>query len=274
MKKQSLLMLTLVIGLSLLLALPLYAGDRRTTIQEGSEAKAQVDVPEIYNEVLEYRQSKDKKAYGPISFTSSTTGAWAFEHLDDTIDVFDMESVDGGLGRSCVSGCIMEGEVTNVPTGALVFGVEIEACDVDAGSQISVRFLRGPSVSGFGNTEAVVATGVGYNGGCSFFSEPANLIVDNFNNAYWFHLVDGNNFGDGTSFRLARLLWQRVVSPPFQQTFFDVLPSSGIFPFVEALAAAGITGGCGGGNYCPNNPLTRGQMAVFLSAALGLHWPG
>ena len=26
----------------------------------------------------------------------------------------------------------------------------------------------------------------------------------------------------------------------------------------------GITAGCGNGNYCPNNPVTRQQMAVFL----------
>jgi len=42
----------------------------------------------------------------------------------------------------------------------------------------------------------------------------------------------------------------------------------------EALYAAGITGGCGNFNYCPDAPLTRGQMAVFLAKALGLHWPG
>ena len=35
-------------------------------------------------------------------------------------------------------------------------------------------------------------------------------------------------------------------------------------PWIEALAAAGITGGCGGGNYCPTNVVTRQQMAVFL----------
>ena len=43
--------------------------------------------------------------------------------------------------------------------------------------------------------------------------------------------------------------------------------------FVEALVASGITAGCGNGNFCPDAPLTRGQMAVFLSKALGLHWP-
>jgi len=29
----------------------------------------------------------------------------------------------------------------------------------------------------------------------------------------------------------------------------------------------GITGGCGGDNFCPNDPITRAQMAVFLVAA-------
>jgi hypothetical protein len=38
--------------------------------------------------------------------------------------------------------------------------------------------------------------------------------------------------------------------------------------FIEDFAARGITGGCGGGNYCPNDPVTRQQMAVFLEAAL------
>jgi hypothetical protein len=35
---------------------------------------------------------------------------------------------------------------------------------------------------------------------------------------------------------------------------------------------SGITAGCGGGNYCLDAALTRGQMAVFLSKALGLHF--
>lgn len=39
---------------------------------------------------------------------------------------------------------------------------------------------------------------------------------------------------------------------------------------IEALAAAGITSGCGGTNFCPNQSVTRGQMAAFLVRALGL----
>jgi hypothetical protein len=51
------------------------------------------------------------------------------------------------------------------------------------------------------------------------------------------------------------------------------VPTTHLFyQYIEALAAAGITSGCGGGNYCPDAAVTRGQMAVFLAKALGLHW--
>ena len=54
------------------------------------------------------------------------------------------------------------------------------------------------------------------------------------------------------------------VPPPCTGVFPDV-PCSLVFaPWIEALAAAGITTGCGGGNFCPENLVTRRQMAVFL----------
>ncbi|HNA88395.1 MAG TPA: S-layer homology domain-containing protein, partial [Anaerolineales bacterium] len=34
--------------------------------------------------------------------------------------------------------------------------------------------------------------------------------------------------------------------------------------WIERLALEGITSGCGNGMYCPENPVTRAQMAVFL----------
>ena len=39
--------------------------------------------------------------------------------------------------------------------------------------------------------------------------------------------------------------------------------------FIEKFASLGITGGCGGGDYCPYASVTRGQMAVFIEAAIG-----
>ena len=55
--------------------------------------------------------------------------------------------------------------------------------------------------------------------------------------------------------------------PPCAGTFSDVPCPSTFANWIEALAAEGITGGCGGGKYCPGNPVRRDQMAVFLLKA-------
>jgi len=46
--------------------------------------------------------------------------------------------------------------------------------------------------------------------------------------------------------------------------FADVQPDYWAGAWIKQLAAEGITGGCGPGNYCPESPVTRAQMAVFL----------
>ncbi len=77
----------------------------------------------------------------------------------------------------------------------------------------------------------------------------------------------------GYDFKAVAVHYKLQVSPaPAVATFSDVPTTSPQFRFVEALVAAGITAGCGGGNFCPNQPVTRGQMAVFLATALGLQW--
>jgi hypothetical protein len=60
------------------------------------------------------------------------------------------------------------------------------------------------------------------------------------------------------------------IPPPCTGTVFDDVPCTGapFDPWIEELASLNITGGCGGGNYCPNNPVTRQQMAVFLLRTL------
>jgi hypothetical protein len=49
-----------------------------------------------------------------------------------------------------------------------------------------------------------------------------------------------------------------------EASFADVPPGHPLYDFVNTIANAGITGGCGGQNYCPGQAVTRGQMAVFL----------
>ena len=77
-------------------------------------------------------------------------------------------------------------------------------------------------------------------------------------------------------FSWVEIWWKRSVSPPPATADFNDVPTNHpFFQFIEALKASGITGGCQSlpPLYCPDAPLTRGQMAVFLSKALGLSWP-
>ncbi len=55
-----------------------------------------------------------------------------------------------------------------------------------------------------------------------------------------------------------------VPRPATGTAFTDVPASNPFAPWIEELAREGVTGGCGGGLYCPNNSVTRQQMAVFL----------
>ena len=52
-----------------------------------------------------------------------------------------------------------------------------------------------------------------------------------------------------------------------QVDFLDVPPAHPFRSFVNTLARDGVTGGCGGGSYCPDAAVTRAQMAVFLLVA-------
>ncbi len=52
---------------------------------------------------------------------------------------------------------------------------------------------------------------------------------------------------------------------PATGTVFPDVPASNPFArWIEELSRQGVTGGCGSGLYCPSNPVTRQQMAVFL----------
>jgi uncharacterized repeat protein (TIGR02543 family) len=46
--------------------------------------------------------------------------------------------------------------------------------------------------------------------------------------------------------------------------FSDVSTTYWAAAWIKQLAVEGITGGCGNGNYCPEVPVTRAQMAIFL----------
>jgi hypothetical protein len=52
--------------------------------------------------------------------------------------------------------------------------------------------------------------------------------------------------------------------------FGDVPPNYWAAAWIKQLVADGITAGCGNGNFCPDAPVTRAQMAVFLVKTFNL----
>lgn len=72
---------------------------------------------------------------------------------------------------------------------------------------------------------------------------------------------------------LLKAKYGRSYSPPpvgGGTGFGDVPPNYWAAAWIKQLAAEGITGGCGNGNYCPGTPVTRAQMAVFLVKTFNL----
>ena len=66
----------------------------------------------------------------------------------------------------------------------------------------------------------------------------------------------------------SRLGGQTVYDFPSTPYFTDVPASSFAFKAVQRLRLENITAGCGANSFCPSEPVTRGQMAVFIMRAL------
>jgi hypothetical protein len=70
---------------------------------------------------------------------------------------------------------------------------------------------------------------------------------------------------------LLRAMHGAGYAPPAPTHDFADVPVTGkewMEPWIEQFYAEGVTTGCGGGNYCPENRVTRAEMAVFVLRAL------
>ena len=174
----------------------------------------------------------------------------------------------------------------HLPGGAQITYVELDFYDDSPVGEVKAALgvcnFTGSSCSyyigdgqGCVDTVATVCSGNALTGGYSSKSADVSingLFVDNYLNRYI--LVVGNSTNDGsTAISQVIIGYVLQVSPaPGGASFNDVPTSHPFFQYIQALYASGITGGCGDGNYCPDAPVTRGQMAVFLSKALGLQF--
>jgi plastocyanin len=156
-----------------------------------------------------------------------------------------------------------------LPAGASITGMEVAGCDTGADAINANLFECLDPDAACPTLASVNTTGTP---GCGYFAVATTGVpnVDNLANSYLVRVF----LGSSQTLRAVRIFYRRPVSPaPAVATFGDVPASDPRYRFVEALARAGVTGGCGPGAYCPDEPITRGQMAVFLAVALGLYWP-
>jgi hypothetical protein len=164
-----------------------------------------------------------------------------------------------------------------LPGGALLTGLTRYIYDDSATGRMEVSFDRLDMLNGtYDNLYNFETDAVGTPGWQRVYADLTlgDHTVDNYLASYRVCVFQWTTTGGTLGHRGVTFWYKRQVSPaPASATFNDVGTGHPFFRFVEALYESGITAGCGGGNYCPDSPITRGEMAVFLAAALGLHFP-
>lgn len=223
------------------------------------------------------RNRVDPREFGTQDETITVISAVSFESLFPDPQVPNLAvtwQMSSNFGRYC-NGCstlFVEYYATlTVPAGAVIDYVGVNnATTADAVMGVAV-WQR----DRYGNPPTML---VGY----SFpahawdtdFAGPLGIQVSDHVDKELLIQVEQAPSPDNQYFAWVEVRWHRQVSaPPQVPTFGDVPTTDFAYQYIEALAASGITGGCGGNNYCPDANLTRRQMAIFLAKALGLHWP-
>ncbi len=193
----------------------------------------------------------------PDGTTGALPKAWVADFLD----------VDGGHPFYAFVTTLVSNAIT-VGVGGGNYGVDLSTLR----QQMAVFLLKGrhglcyvpPSCTGiFGDVpcpstfadwiEALAAEGI--TGGCGNGNFcPANPVRRDQMAPFLLKAEHGSSY----------------VPPACAGTFADVACPSLFADWIEQLNAETITGGCGGGNYCPLNLATRGQMAVFVVKTFNL----
>ena len=147
-----------------------------------------------------------------------------------------------------------------------------------ANEEAAVSYAANPDYGPGYITAKMIAAGylgVGNIDACQGDSGGPMVVSDNAN-AFGYRLAGVTSFGEGCASpdymgiytRVSKFeIWinNKMSSPP---PYNDVLTTSWAYDYINAIRDVGITGGCGNGNYCPQDLVTREQMAAFLVRAV------
>ena len=218
------------------------------------------------------------KTYGTAVTSYADVGEWEFTPIDSGTLYSDVQvSGTPAALKFATAGHLSFQAPLHLPSGAVLQSIELDACDSNTNHHVYGGAFHCDHVTG-------LCTEIGDQmNSSSSMSDPCQsyvqdvsglaYMVDNAGDRMVLQVVTTAG-DDTTSLAGMRVGYKLQVSPPpATADFADVPPSHPFFQYIEALVKSGITAGCGGGNYCPDVPLTRGQMAVFLAKALGLQFP-
>jgi hypothetical protein len=167
----------------------------------------------------------------------------------------------------------------HIPTGALVIGWTALVYDNSATGDLRIFLWRWTVSNNAGGTSEQLVdfstTGQpGYGGSIQYFNPAITWTNWNDQQAVYYNLrVYLGDTGSVVTFGGVTFWCLLQITPaPATATFNDVPTGYWAFRHIEALAASGITAGCGTGIFCPEQYVKRSEMAVYLAKALGLHW--
>ncbi|MDH3694812.1 MAG: S-layer homology domain-containing protein [Gammaproteobacteria bacterium] len=219
-----------------------------------------------------------EKAFGPSNSYSVIT-KHALVDANDTM--FDW-GVPDTTPACAIDGSVVRGITTvHLDSGVLLNRIDAFGTDNDPVLNVRVGLFEachsGPNAGGLPDVLATLVS----SGTPGEFEVGSDLskTIDRKNCSYYVGAsATFNNAGNCpdkedllTTIERIRFSWQRQIAPgPSMPSFFDVPNSHPFYDSIEALASSGITGGCGGSNFCPDDAVTRGQFAAFFSRALGL----
>jgi len=98
------------------------------------------------------------------------------------------------------------------------------------------------------------------------FTASAPFAPGTYNFQWQLYMNDGSGFfGQKTT--------NVVIAVGVTQRFTDVPPTHPYFAYIDKIAQLGITVGCTPTTYCPNDSVSRDQMAVFIERVFGMMNP-
>jgi hypothetical protein len=175
----------------------------------------------------------------------------------------------------------------NLPDGVLICWLDAFVYDNDTGpgKHVQLTMYEYPGYDSgtvwFVERESVTSSNGGYgyvgaavNGGAC---RTVNTDVEYSGGAFymlWLTIPAATSSPNELLLKGADIWWKRQISAaPGTASFSDVPTGHWAFQHIEALKKSGITTGCVANvSFCPDNTMTRAEMAVFLARALGLSY--